>query len=55
MLRVRRVLLGILIIFAIYAIFADPQKSAEIVGNAWDNIKLGIGKIFEFFNALMAQ
>ncbi len=53
--RVRRALLVILIVFLIYAVLNDPTQSAGVVGNAWDEIKGGIGSIGEFFDALMAS
>jgi hypothetical protein len=51
--KVRRVLLWLIIAFAIYAVFNDPNHSAQVVGNAWDTLKQGISRVFDFFNALM--
>ncbi|MFI7586216.1 hypothetical protein ACIB24_03985 [Spongisporangium articulatum] len=53
MVKARRVLIWILLAFAIYAVFKSPNQSAEVVGNGWDQVKLGIGQIFDFFNSLM--
>ena len=53
--RVRRALLAILIIFIIYAVFNDPTQSANVTGNAWDQIKQGIDSIGTFFDTLISS
>lgn len=53
--KVRRALLAILIIFIIYAVLNDPTQSANVTGNAWDQIKDGVGAIGTFFNTLIAS
>jgi hypothetical protein len=53
--KVRKALLAILIIFIIYAVLNDPTQSASVTGNAWDQIKDGIGSITTFFDTLLSS
>jgi hypothetical protein len=50
-----RVLLWIVLIFLIYAIFRSPQDAAQIVTAAIQGIGAGLGAVFAFFDAILAQ
>jgi len=53
--RVRRALLALLIIFIIYAVLNDPTQSANVTGNAWDQIKDGFSAVGTFFDTLLSS
>jgi hypothetical protein len=53
--KLRRVLLWILVIFAIYAIFNSPDQAADITRAAYDGIASGLASVGEFFDALLSD
>jgi hypothetical protein len=53
--RVRKGLLVILVIFVIYAVINDPTQSANVTGNAWDQIKSGLHSVGTFFDTLLSN
>ena len=50
---VKRVLVVILVVFAIYAVWTQPNKSADVVGGGWDQVKTGATSVGNFFDRLM--
>ncbi len=50
---VRKVLLWFVIAFLVYAIFASPDKAADIVRGAFDGLADGIRAIGSFFDSLL--
>lgn len=55
MTRTRRIVVFILLIFAIYAIVVSPSQSADIVRTAFDTLAEAIRAIFRFFDALLRR
>jgi hypothetical protein len=53
--QVRKVVLVLLVIFVIYAVLNDPTQSAGVTGNAWDQIKDGLGSVTTFFDTLISS
>lgn len=53
--KLRRVLLWILVIFAIYAIFNSPDQAADVTKAAVDGIADGLAAVGEFFDALLSR
>jgi len=51
--RSRRIILVIVLIFAIYAVVVSPNQSAGVVRDAFDTLADGIQAIFRFFDALL--
>lgn len=54
MVRLRKVLFWLLVVFVIYAIFSSPDQAAGIVRTAIGGIFAAIGAIGDFFDALLA-
>jgi hypothetical protein len=50
---VKKVLVVIAVAFAIYAVWTQPQRSADVVGGTWDNVKDGASSVSIFFTDLM--
>ncbi len=55
MTRNRRIILGIVLIFAIYAVIVDPNQSADAVRGVFGMLAEGIQGIFRFFDALVQR
>ena len=55
MTRTRRIVVLILVIFAIYAVVVSPNESADIVRSAFTTLADGIQAIFRFFDALLRR
>ena len=55
MTRTRRILLFILLIFAIYAIVNSPRQSADVVRSAFDTLAEAVQAVFRFFDALLRR
>ncbi|HET7475693.1 MAG TPA: hypothetical protein VFJ97_06660 [Dermatophilaceae bacterium] len=55
MARVKRVLLWLLVAFAIYAIVTSPEQAAQIVRTVWDIILAAFRAIGSFFDALLRK
>ncbi|MFP5347565.1 MAG: hypothetical protein ACLGIA_11115 [Actinomycetes bacterium] len=53
MFRARRLILLILVAFAIYAILRSPDQAASIVRSAIDGIREALSAIGRFFDALL--
>jgi hypothetical protein len=53
-LKARPVIVGILIIFAIYAVLVSPEQSAGVVKAAFTQLAAGLSAVGTFFNALIA-
>lgn len=53
--RSRRIIVFLLVIFAIYAIVVSPNQSADLVRNAFETMAEGIQAIFRFFDALLRR
>jgi hypothetical protein len=53
--RTRRIVLMILLIFAIYAIIVSPRQSADVVSMAFDQLAAAVQAIFRFFDALLRR
>lgn len=51
----KRVLVVILVVFAIYAVWTQPNRSADVVGNGWDQVKTGASSVGDFFDRLMTS
>ena len=51
--KVKKVVLWVVLAFMIYAIFTNPTRAADIVGNVWGLIVDGFNAILRFFNALL--
>ncbi len=55
MTRTRRIVVFLLVIFAIYAVVVSPDQSADIVRSAFTTLADGIQAIFDFFDALLRR
>ncbi len=53
MIRARKVLFWFVIAFLVYAIFASPDKAADIVRSAFDGLVEGASAIGSFFDSLL--
>lgn len=53
MITTRRVIVTILVIFAIYAIFTAPRESADNVDQVWETLKDGFNSVRAFFDELL--
>jgi hypothetical protein len=50
---VKKIIVFILVAFAIYAVITSPEKAADIVKTIWDLIWSAILSIADFFDALL--
>jgi hypothetical protein len=53
MTRTRRIILGIVLIFIIYAVATSPDQSADTARTMTDAVSDGVRSIFRFFDALL--
>jgi hypothetical protein len=53
MTRTRRIILGLVLIFIIYAVVASPDQSADTARDMTDAVSDGVRAIFRFFDALL--
>jgi hypothetical protein len=53
--RVKKILLWVLVAFAIYAIFTSPDRSALIVKSSGTILADGAKSVGHFFDALLAR
>jgi divalent metal cation (Fe/Co/Zn/Cd) transporter len=53
--RVKKILLWVLVAFAIYAIITSPDQAAEIVRTSWSILADGVRNIGNFFDALLGR
>lgn len=53
--RARKVILLIILIFAVYAILNSPQQSAEVVKSAFAQLLEGLRAIGQFFDSLISS
>lgn len=51
--KVKKVVLWVVLGFMIYAIFTNPDRAADIVGNIWALIIDGFNAILRFFDSLL--
>lgn len=51
--RTKKVVGFIVLIFVLYAIYNNPEKSAEVVRRVWQIIIEGIEQIFAFFDNII--
>ena len=50
-----RVLVVILVIFAVYAVLHDPAQSADAVSSGAHHLENGLSAVGQFFNDLLAR
>ena len=55
MTRTRQIVLILVLIFVAYAVYNDPNRSADAVHAAWGVLTNAVSAIFRFFNALMTR
>lgn len=53
--RNQKIIAGIVLAFVIYAVYNDPDKSADVVHSAWDLVRDGITQIFAFFDKVIGS
>ncbi|GAB3074009.1 hypothetical protein GCM10027080_16810 [Pedococcus soli] len=53
--RVKKILLWVLVAFAIYAIITSPDQAAQIVKTSWSILADGVRNIGNFFDALLGR
>ena len=51
--RVKKVLLWVLLAFAVYAVITSPTQAADIVHTTWDIVVQAVTRIGDFFDALL--
>jgi hypothetical protein len=54
MMNWKKIVTWIVVIFALYTIFARPDRAAEIVGNGFDLLAQAADSVQSFFDALVA-
>ena len=50
---VKKIVLWLLVIFALYAILVSPDDAASLVGTIWDILVNGVRNVARFFDALI--
>lgn len=50
---VKKVLMWLVIAFAVYAVVTQPARAADIVLAAWDVVSTAVVNLFRFFGALL--
>ncbi|MGE9807209.1 MULTISPECIES: hypothetical protein [unclassified Janibacter] len=50
---IKKIILGILAIFMVYAVVTSPNEAATIVNAIWDVIVNGAKNVMRFFDALI--
>ncbi len=55
MTRTRRIVLGLVLVFVIYAVVVSPTKSADLVGSIVDMVTNAVEALFRFFDALLRR
>ena len=53
--RVKKILLWVLLAFAVYAIFTSPDQAADIVKTSGSILADGVRNIGTFFDALLGR
>lgn len=53
--KIRKIIVWVLFAFVLYAIFTNPNKSADIVHSTWDLLSSGVQNIGKFFQAILAK
>ena len=53
--RTRRVIIAIVVIFCLYAIYAEPAGSGKVVQATTDTLTTLIQSLFKFFDALLRR
>jgi|SwirhirootsSR2_FD_contig_41_1488841_length_536_multi_2_in_0_out_0_2 hypothetical protein len=53
--KARRIIILILVVFAIYAVITNPNRAADVVSSGWDIVWQGVVAITRFFDALISQ
>jgi hypothetical protein len=51
--RVKKVLMGLVVVFVIYAVLSSPDDSAGVVREAVDKLGNGLSSVATFFDSLM--
>ncbi|HVK35483.1 MAG TPA: hypothetical protein VM428_07475 [Microlunatus sp.] len=51
--RVKKILLWVLLAFAVYAVITSPNQAADIVHTAWNIVLQAFKSIGAFFDALL--
>jgi hypothetical protein len=51
--RVKKILLWVLLAFAVYAVITSPTQAADIVHTTWAIVVEAVTRIGDFFNALL--
>lgn len=52
--RTRKVILIILVAFAIYAVYRSPDQAGDFVANLWDILMQGLDAVGAFFNSVLS-
>lgn len=52
--RTKKVLTIILVAFAVYAVYSDPQQAADSVRAVFDALMTGLGSVADFFDQLLS-
>lgn len=50
---VKKILLGTLAVFFLYAVVTQPDKAADILQNFWDLIVAAVQAIGDFFDSIL--
>ena len=53
--KIKRITIWVIFAFVLYAIFTNPNKSADIVHNIWDLLATGVHSIGDFFKAILGS
>jgi len=53
--KTKKFIAFVVIAFALFVVFTNPERAAAIVGNIWGLIVSAFNAIIAFFNALLKQ
>lgn len=53
--KIKKITIWVIFAFVLYAIFTNPNKSADIVHNIWDLLATGVRSIGDFFKAILGK
>jgi hypothetical protein len=53
--RMKKTLTILLVAFAIYAVYKDPDQAAKAVGSVFDALMQALSSVADFFDALLRR
>lgn len=53
--KIKKIAIWVIFAFVLYAIFTNPNKSADIVHSIWDLLASGMHNMGKFFQAILGK